>query len=83
MVGLWLEKNLRAKFGPNLDLSPNYFCLQIHFLDCYSSEFIHFAYYDRQQCYLAYSGGTVVEKNFRPRFRAFLGPNLAQNLIFS
>ena len=58
------EKNSRAKFGPCLDLSPNYFCLQIYFLNCYSSEFIHFAYYDRQQCYLAYSGGTVVEKKF-------------------
>ena len=43
------EKNFRAKFGPNLDMSPNYFCLQIHFLDCYSSEFLYFAYYDRQQ----------------------------------
>ena len=61
MVVLWLEKNLRAKFGPNLDLSPNYFCLQIHFLDCYSSESIHFAYYDTQLC-LADSGGIGSQK---------------------
>ena len=46
IVVLWLEKSFRTKFGPNLDLSPNYFCLQIHFLDCYASEFLHFAYYD-------------------------------------
>ena len=31
------EKNFRAKFGPNLDLSPNNFCLQNHFVDCHSS----------------------------------------------
>ena len=40
------ERIFSTKFGPCLDLSPNYFCLQIHFLDCYSSEFIHFAYND-------------------------------------
>ena len=29
------EKKIRVKFRPNLELSPNYFCLQIHFLDFY------------------------------------------------
>ena len=82
MVVLWLKKNFRAKFGPNLDLSPNYFCLQIHFLDCYSSVFFRVAYYDRQQWYLADSGGISCWKNFWPIFRAFLGPNLVQNLVF-
>ena len=51
------EKNFEVKFGPNLELYPNYFCLQIRFLDIYSSFFFHFAYYDRQQWYLPDSGG--------------------------
>ena len=62
--GLVAKKNFRAKFGPNLDLSPNYFCLQIHFLDCYSSIFIRFVYYDRQQGYPGDFGDFIALKNF-------------------
>ena len=34
--------------GPILDLSPNYFCLQIHFLEIASLVLASFAYDDRQ-----------------------------------
>ena len=80
-----MKKILGPNLGPIETCLQIIFGLQIHFLDCYPSEFIHFAYYDRQQWYLAYSGGTVVEKKnldpdlglFRPKF----GPKFDFQLI--
>ena len=33
------------KFKPDFELSPNYFCLQINFLNLNSFDFASFAYY--------------------------------------
>ena len=65
-----VEKNFRAKFGPRSDLSPNYFLSPNSFLDCFSSEFLYSAYYDRQQWCLADSG-SIRSQKIRPPYRAF------------
>ena len=47
---------LRSKLSPFLTC-PNYFCLQIYYLDFYLQAFFYFAYYDRKQWFLVGSGG--------------------------
>ena len=76
------EKNFRAKFRPRLDLSPNYFCFQIHFLNCYSSEFLHFAYYNRQKWFLANSGSVRSQKKLEPNFLGLFRPKFGPKLVF-
>ena len=79
-------KQFRAKFGPNIDLCPNYFCLQIHFLECYLSELIHFAYYDRQQWYVVDSRSIRSQKKLGLHlglFRSKFGPKFGFRLIAS
>ena len=58
----WWFQSLKNFFSPILDLSPNYFCLQIHYLDFYSYAFFHFAHYDRPQRFLAGTGGFSRQK---------------------
>ena len=61
----WCQSSKKF-FSPILDLSPNYFCLQIQYLDLYSYAFFHFAHYDRQQWFLAGTGGFSHQKKFSP-----------------
>ena len=61
--GYCTKKNYWVQIGPILDLSPNYFCLQIHFLDIASSDYANFACDDRQAWYLTGDGGLNGRKN--------------------
>ena len=79
MVVLCLKK-IRGNFGPNPDVSPNYFCLQIYFLDCYSSVFffiLHISMDHKDQQIQV----MLCRKNFRPTIRAS-GPNLVKKFGF-
>ena len=46
--GYCIQKNNWVQIEPILDLSPNYFCLKIHYLVIASLGFANFAYDDRQ-----------------------------------
>ena len=77
----WCQSSKKF-FSPILDLSPNYFCLQIQYLDLYSYAFFHFAHYDRQQWFLAGTGGFSHQKIFSPILD--LSPNFfVSKFIFS
>ena len=62
--GYCTQKNNWVQIGTILDLSPNYFCLQIHFLEIASLVFANFAYNDRQVWYLTGVGGLNVWKKY-------------------
>ena len=64
-----VKKFFEVQIEPIFDICPNYFCLQIHYLDFYLQAFFYFAYYDRKQWFLVGTGGFS-----RPNF--FFGLNL-------
>ena len=51
------KNNIWVQIGTILDLSPNYFCLQIHFLEIASLVFANFANDDRHALYLTVDSG--------------------------
>ena len=68
--GCSLQKNICVFYGLRKLVSKLIFCLQIQYLDFNSKAFFRFAYYDRQQWFLAGTGGFS-------RQNIFLGPNWA------
>ena len=52
-----VKKFFEVQIEPIFDICPNYFCLQIHYLDFYLQAFFYFAYYDRKQWFLVGTGG--------------------------
>ena len=62
--GYCTQKNNWVKIGTILDLSPNYSCLQIHFLEITSLVCANFAYNDRHAWYLTGVGGHDVWKKY-------------------
>ena len=52
-----VKKIVEVQIELIFDMSPNYFGLQIHYLDFYLQAFFYFAYYDRKQWFLVGTGG--------------------------
>ena len=92
----WYQQGLVKNFfevqiEPIFSLCPNYFCLQIYYLDFYLQAFFYFAYYDRKQWFLVGTGGFSRQKIFwGPNWAHFwhmskllLSPNLLSWLLFT